>query len=95
MRNLLLAATVGVAALMSGYGTAAAQFVIEVPDAGLYFGPTYEDDDDEESYGSNYSRDYRYADDTYRGRRQLRSDFNQCGYYAYWDGNACQPGSRP
>ena len=45
MRRLLLAAAVGGTALMSGYGTAAAQVAIEIPGAGLYLGPTYDDDD--------------------------------------------------
>lgn len=94
MRNLLMAAAVGGAALISGYGTAAAQFGIQVPGAGLYIGQTYDDDDDDYSYGPRYYRSDRYYDDNYRGH-QLRSDFSQCGRYAYWDGDACQPGRRP
>jgi hypothetical protein len=96
MRQLLLAAAVGGAALMSGYGTAVSQVAIEVPGAGVYVGPTYHDDDD--YYSGRYYRGYRYYDDTYgtyhRGR-QLRSDRNLCGRHAYFDGNACQSGRRP
>ena len=96
MRNLLMAAAVGVAALTSGYGTAAAQVAIGVPGAGFYFGPTYHDDDDDYSHGRRQYRGYRYYDDdNYRGRRQLRSDYNLCGRNAHHDGNACQPGRRP
>ena len=96
MRQLLLAAAVGGAALMSGYGTAIAQIAIEVPGAGVYVGPTYHDDDD--YYSRRDYRDYRgyrYYDDTYRRGRQLRSDRNLCGRHAHFDGNACQPGRRP
>ena len=92
MRQLLLAAAVGGTALMSGYGTAIAQVAIEVPGPGVYVGPTYHDDD---YYSRRYYRGYRYYDDTHRGGRQLRSDRNLCGRYAYFDGNACQPGRRP
>jgi hypothetical protein len=96
MRNLLLAAAVGGAALMSGYGTAAAQVAIDVPGAGFYVGPTYHDEDDDNySRGPRYYRGDRYYNDTYRGHRQLRSDFSVCGRYSYFDGNACQPGRRP
>ena len=95
MRQLLLAAAVGGTAFMSGYGTAAAQVAIGVPGVGFYFGPTYHDDDYDYSHGPRYYRGYRYYDDTYRGGRQLRSDRNLCGRYAYFDGNACQPGRRP
>jgi len=91
---MLLAAAMGGTALMSGYCTAAAQVAIEVPGAGLYVGPTYYDD--YYSYGPRYYRGYRYYDDSYHVRsRQRRSDRNQCGRYAYWDGNACQLGRRP
>jgi hypothetical protein len=92
MRQLLLAAAVGATALMSGYGTAVAQVAIEVPGAGVYVGPTYYDDD----YAPRYYRDHRYYDDAYETRaRERRNDRNLCGRYAYWDGNACQPGRRP
>ena len=92
MRQLFLAAAVGATALMSGYGTAVAQVAIEVPGAGVYVGPTYYDDD----YAPRYYRDYRYYDDAYETRaRERRNDRNLCGRYAYWDGNACQPGRRP
>jgi hypothetical protein len=96
MRNLFLAAAVGGAALMSSYGTAAAQVAIGVPGAGFYVGPTYYDDDDDNySHRPRYYRGYRYNDENYGGHRQLRSDFNLCGRSAYYDGNACQPGRRP
>ena len=95
MRQLLLTAAVGGTALMAAYGTASAQVAIEVPGAGFYVGPTYYDDDYYYSDYPRHYRGYRYYDDTYREERQLRSDFNQCGSYAYWDGNACQPGLRP
>ena len=94
MRQLLLTATVGGTALMSGYGTAVAQVAIEVPGAGVYIGPNYHEGDYYRSYGPRY-RGYRYYDDGYRWRHRRRSDFNLCGRYAYWDGNACQPGRRP
>ena len=96
IRNLFLATAVGVAALMSGYGTAAAQFGIQIPGAGVYVGPNYyyDDDNDDYSRGNRYYRGYRHHDDTYRGR-QLRSDRNLCGRNAYHDGNACQLGRRP
>ena len=95
MRQLLLTAIVGGTALMSGYGAAVAQVAIEVPGAGVYVGPNYYDDDDYYSDRPSYYRGYRYYDDGYRWRRELRSDRNLCGDYAYWDGNACQPGRRP
>ena len=95
MRQLLLTATVGATALMSGYGAAVAQVAIEVPRAGLYIGPSHYDDDYYYSHGPRYDRGYRYYNDSYRWRRQPRSDRNLCGRYAYWDGNACQPGRRP
>ena len=95
MRQLLLAAIVGGTAVMSGFDTAVAQVVIEVPGAGVYLGPTYHHDHYYSSHGPRYYRGYRYYDDTYRGGRQLRSDRHLCGRYAYWDGNACQPGRRP
>ena len=97
MRRLILAAAVGGTALMSGYGTAVAQVAIEVPGAGVYVGPTHDDDD---YYAPRYYRSHRYYryydDDAYRTRaRERRSDRNLCGRYAYFDGNACQPGRRP
>jgi hypothetical protein len=97
MRKLLLTAAVGGTALMSGYGAAVAQVAIEVPGGGLYIGPNYHDDDYYYHGPRHYRsyRYYRYYDDGYRWRRQLRSDYNTCGRYAYWDGNACQPGRRP
>ena len=94
IRNLFVAIAVGVAALLSGYGTAVAQFGIEVPGAGVYVGQNYYDDDNYPR-GSRYYRGDRYYNDNYRGHRQLRSDFSACGRYAYFDGNACQPGRRP
>jgi hypothetical protein len=55
----------------------------------IYVGPGY-------SYYYGPAGDYDYDDDTYYTRApQWRSDFNQCGRNAYWDGNACQLGSRP
>jgi hypothetical protein len=97
MRQLLLTAAVGGTALMLGHGIAVAQVAIEVPGAGVYVGPNYYDDDDDYYYSDRprYYRGYRYYDDSYRWRRNLRSDRNLCGRYAYWDGNACQPGRRP
>jgi hypothetical protein len=71
---------------------AVAQVAVEVPGAGVYVGPTHYDD----GYASRYHRDYRYYDDAYETRaRERRNDRNLCGRYAYWDGNACQPGRRP
>jgi hypothetical protein len=96
MRRLMLAAAVGGTALMSAYGIAVAQVAIELPGAGFYVGPIYYGDDYDYDYGYDrryYHRGYRYYDGTYR-RGQLRSDFNLCGRYAYWDGHACQPGRR-
>jgi len=91
MRQLLLAAAMAATVLMTGYGTAVAQVAIEVPGAGVYVGPTY----DGYYYGPRYYRGYRYYDDNpYRARRERRNDFRNCGRYAYWDGNACQPGRR-
>ena len=91
MRQLLLAAAMGGAALMWGYGTAVAQVAVEVPGAGVYVGPTYYD-----GYGPRYYRDYRYYDDySYRSSHERRSDFEKCGRYSYWDGDACKPGRRP
>ena len=100
MRQLILAAVMSGATLVAGHGIASAQVAIEFPGAGVYFGPNYYDDDDDDyDYRDRrvyrYYGDDRYDDDTYRGRRQLRRDFNQCGRYAYWDGNTCQPGRRP
>ncbi|MFZ1101300.1 MAG: hypothetical protein WAN86_00185 [Hyphomicrobiaceae bacterium] len=99
MRQLILAAVMSGATLVTGHGIASAQVAIELPGGGVYFGPNYYDDDDDYDYRDRrvyrYYGDDRYDDDTYRGRRQLRSDFNQCGYNAYWDGNACQLGRRP
>ena len=97
IRNLLIAAAVGGAAIISGYGTAVAQFGIQIPGAGVYVGPNYYyDDDDDDSRGRRYYRGYRYYDDdNYRGRRQMRSDYNLCGRNGHHDGNACQPGRRP
>jgi hypothetical protein len=94
MRQFLLAAAIGATALMSGYGTAIAQVAIEVPGAGVYVGPTYHEDDD--YYTRRYHRGYRDYDDAYRTRaHERRVDRNLCGRYAYFDGNACQPGRRP
>ena len=96
MRQLLLAVAVGGTALMSGYGTAAAQVAIEVPGAGLYVGPTYYDDYGHGPRPYGHYRDYRYYDDAYRtGARERRNDRIVCGRYAYWDGHACQLGRRP
>jgi hypothetical protein len=100
MRPLILAAAVGGTALMAGYGTAAAQVTIEVPGAGVYIGPGYDDDYDYYEYDRRrvygYYRGYRYDDDTHRTRaRERRNDRIICGRYSYWDGSACQPGRRP
>jgi hypothetical protein len=93
MRQFLLSAAVGGIALMSGYGTAAAQVAIEVPGAGVYVGPAYRDG---YYYAPPYYREYRYYGDDYRSRgRERRIDRSFCGRYAYWDGNTCQPGRRP
>lgn len=95
MRKLLLSAGVGGMALMWGYGTAVAQVAIEVPGAAVYVGPTHYGDD-YSSYAPRYYRDYRYYDDAYYTRaRERRMDRKLCGRYAYFDGNACQPGRRP
>ena len=98
MRQLMLAAAVSGAALIAGYGTASAQVAIEIPGAGVYVGPGY-DDGYYSEYGSRRAygyRSYRYDDDGYHGRAgERRSDFQRCGRYSYWDGNACQPGRRP
>jgi hypothetical protein len=93
MRQWLLAAAVSGTALMSCYGTTAAQVAIEVPGAGVYIGPTYYDDD----YRYRRSdRSYRYYNYDYRPRAsQRRSDRELCGRHSYWDGSSCQPGRRP
>ena len=93
MRQLLLTAAVVGTAFMSG--AAVAQVAIEVPGAGLYIGPNHYDSDYYYSHGPRYDRGYRYYNDSYRWGRQKQSDRNLCGRYAYWDGNACQPGRRP
>jgi hypothetical protein len=92
MSRLLLAAA-GAIALMSAYGTAVAQDVIEGPRPGAYIGPTYHDDD---YYSRRYYRGYRYYGYGYRGSaHERRVDRNTCGRYAYFDGHTCQPGRRP
>lgn len=94
MRQVLLAAAVGGTAVVAGYGVAIAQVAIEVPGAGVYIGPTYHDDDDYDS--RRYYRGDRHYGYGYRSRaHERRVDRNLCGRYAYFDGNACQPGRRP
>jgi hypothetical protein len=93
MRQLLVAAALSGTALMSCYGTAVAQVAVEVPGAGVYVGPAYNDG---YYYGPRYYRGYGYYDDNhYRTRREQRTDFQQCGRHSYWDGDACKPGRRP
>jgi hypothetical protein len=95
MCRLLLAAAMGGIALMSAYGTAGAQDIIEGPRGGVYIGPTYHDDYYDYGYSRRYYgyRDFRYD---YPARaRERRNDRIICGRYSYWDGNACQPGRRP
>jgi hypothetical protein len=56
-------------------------------DFDIYVGPGY-------SYYYGPAGDY--DDDAYHTRaHEGHSDFNQCGWNAYWDGNACQLGPRP
>jgi hypothetical protein len=101
MRRLILAAAMSGATLVGGYGIASAQVAIEIPGAGVYFGPNYHDDDDDDFYDYRDRRVYRYYGsdryDDYRAtkRRERRNDFAMCGRYSYWDGNACQLGRRP
>jgi hypothetical protein len=98
MRHLMLAAAVSGAALMAGYGTAAAQVAIEIPGAGVYVGPGYDD-----GYYSEYGgrrtygyRSYRYYDDAYDTRaRERHLDRGRCGRNAFWNGEACVAGRRP
>ena len=95
MRRLLLAAAVGGTALMSGYGTAAAQVAIEIPGLACTWARLTMTTITLNSYGRSYDRDYRYYGDRHRTRGHERSDRNICGRNAYWDGDACQPGRRP
>ena len=98
MRHLILAAAVSGAALLAGYGTAAAQVAIEIPGAGVYVGPGYDRYDDYEYRGRRVYGYYGYDryDDAYRGRgRERHLDRTKCGRSAYWDGQACLPGWRP
>jgi hypothetical protein len=97
MCRLLLAAAMAGIALMSAYGTAVAQVVIEGPRAGVYIGPTYHDDYYDYGYDRRYYRyrEYRYYDDYPARVRERRNDRIICGRYSYWDGNACQLGRRP
>jgi hypothetical protein len=63
------------------YGRRGGDFDIYVGPGYSYFGP---------------AGDYDYDDDGYHIRAQeWHSDFNQCGWHAYWDGNACQIGPPP
>ena len=58
-------------------------------DFDIYGGPAY-------SYGYGPAEDHGYDADADPTRApELRSDFDQCGRYSYWDGNACQLGRRP
>src|SRR5262249_35325890 len=53
---------------------------------------------DDDYYTRRYDRSdryYRFYDYPHRRAQQRRVDRNLCGRYAYWDGNACQPGRRP
>ena len=55
-------------------------------DFDIYVGPGY----------SHYGPAGDYDNDAYHTRaHEWHSDFNQCGWNAYWDGNACQLGPRP
>jgi len=95
MRELMLAAAVSGMALVAGFAPANAQLAIEVPGAGVYVGPTYQDDYYYEPYGP---RVYGYSDYDrgYRNRaRERYSDREKCGRRAYWDGQVCLPGYRP
>ena len=91
MRRLMLAAAATGAALFAGYGSAAAQVVIETPPADVYVGTPYAYDSGYYTtrrgprvYG--YARDYRYDDDAIAVRP---SGPGGCGTYYYWNGDRC------
>ena len=97
MRQFILAAAVSGAALLSGYGTAAAQISIEIP-GGVYVGPNYHDDDyyyDHRPYRPRVYGYYGY-DRGYDVRaRERYGDRQRCGRNAYWNGQVCIAGRRP
>ena len=91
MRRLMLAAAATGAALFAGYGSAAAQVVVETPPADVYVATP--DAYDSSYYTTRrgprvygYTREYRYDDDAIAIRP---SGPGGCGTYYYWNGDRC------
>jgi len=98
MRQLVLAAAVSGTALLSGFGAANAQLVIETPPAGVYVGPAYNDYyyyDDDYAPGPRVYGYYDYAPGYGTRARERFSDRERCGRGAHWDGQQCVAGRRP
>jgi hypothetical protein len=90
MRKVMLASAVTGAALVAGFGTAAAQVVIETTPPDVYVAPSYSYDADYYTYRSRprvygYTR-YRVVDDDEVVVRRSRGG---CGAYHYWNGARC------
>ena len=92
MRRFMLAAAATGAVLVAGYGTAAAQVVIETTPADVYVAPSYSYDADYYTYRSRprvygYTRYFRDVDeDDVVVRPRYRGG---CGAFHYWDGFSC------
>lgn len=97
MRELMLAAAVSGAAMMTALTPANAQLAIETPAGGVYVGPGpyYYDGYYYEPYGPRVYG-YTYYDRGYEVRARDRyRDRQRCGRNAYWDGQQCVAGFRP
>ena len=92
MRRIMLTAVATGAALVAGYGSAAAQLVVETPPASVYVDTPYAYDSGyyvdrrgPRVYG--YTREYRYSDDDTIAIRP--NGPGGCGTYFYWNGDRC------